>query len=141
MSNVSDGTSVMVLHQPPFVMSPVNVTELSYSDWALQVLKEINTALSHKKRFIRLLITGLVALVSPIVTATTAAISLSQSVQTDHYVNEMSKNISLALGTQEDIHRKLEQKLDALYEMVQYLSEEFQGLKIRSCLECHAEFY
>ena len=27
MSNVSDGTSVMVLHQPAFVMLPVNVTE------------------------------------------------------------------------------------------------------------------
>ena len=105
------------------------------------MLREINTDLSHQKRFIRLLITGLVALVSLIVTATTAAISLSQSVQTAHYVNEMSKNISLALGTQEDIDRKLEQKLDALYEMVQYLSEEVQGLKIRSRLECHAEFY
>ena len=105
------------------------------------MLREINTDLSHQKRFIRLLITGLVALVSLIVTATTAAISLSQSVQTTHYVNEMSKNISLALRTQEDIDRKLEQKLDALYEMVQYLSEEVQGLKIRSCLECHVEFY
>ena len=53
----------------------------------LQVLKEINTALSRQKRFIGLLITGLVALVSLIATATTAAIALSQSVQTTHYVN------------------------------------------------------
>ena len=43
----------------------------------LQVLKEINTALSCQKS----------ALVSLIATATTAAIALSQSVQTTHYVN------------------------------------------------------
>ena len=74
-----DGTSVMVLHQPSFVMLPVNVTGPWYCDRGLQVLKEINTALSRQKRFIGLLITGLVALVSLIATATTAAIALSQS--------------------------------------------------------------
>ena len=128
MSNVSDGTSVMVLHQPAFVMLPVNVTEPQYSDWGLHVLKEINTALSCQKS----------ARVSLIATASTAAIALSQSVQTTHYVNEMSKNISLALGTQEDIDKKLEQKLDALYEMFQYLGEEVRGLKnqVSSRMSC-----
>ena len=85
-----------------------------------------------------LVIAKIIAVVSFIAIAATAAVALSHSVQTAHYVTQLSKNVTMALGTQEDIDANVEQKLNALYALVQYL-EEIQGFKIRSHLECHAE--
>ena len=87
-----------------------------------------------------LIITGITALVSLTATAAAAAVTLSQTVQTAHYVNNLSKNVTIALGTQENIDNKLEQKLDALYSLVMYLGDEIQGLKVRSHLRCHAAY-
>lgn len=56
-----------------------------------------------------------------IATSTTTAIPLSQSVQTANFVSDLPKNVTFALGTQDDIDSKLEQKLNALYEVVKYL--------------------
>ena len=69
-----------------------------------------------------------------------AAISLTQQVHTAQYVNEMSKNVSLALATQEIIDRKLELKVDALEEVVMHIGTELQALKIKSALSCHADY-
>ena len=93
----------------------------------------------RQKRVVRLVIAGIIAIVSLIATAATAAVALSHSVQTAHYVNQLSKNVTMALRTQEDFDAKVEQKLYVLYALVQYLGEEIQGFKIRSHLECHAE--
>lgn len=60
--------------------------------------------------------------------------------QTTHFVNDLSKNVSQALGTQETIDRKFEEKLNALFDLVQYMEDEIQGLKLRTRLECHAEY-
>ncbi|XP_054574954.1 endogenous retrovirus group K member 19 Env polyprotein-like [Eptesicus fuscus] len=62
--------------------------------------------------------------------AAAAAAALTQEVQTAHFVNDLSKNVSTALGTQEVIDRKIEEKLNALYDMVMYLGEEIDGLKL-----------
>lgn len=72
--------------------------------------------------------------------ATAAAVALTQTIQTAHYVNDLSKNVSQALGTQEDIDRKFEEKLNALYDVIQVLGERVQGLRLRSQLRCHAEY-
>nr|KAF6474864.1 hypothetical protein HJG63_010997 [Rousettus aegyptiacus] len=88
-----------------------------------------------------LIIAEILAIVSLIATAATAAVELSQIVQTPHYVNDLSKNVTMALGTQENIDNKLEQKLDALYSLVMYLGDEIQGLEVRSHLECHAVYH
>lgn len=61
-----------------------------------------------------------------------------QSVQTANFVNDLPKNVTFALGTQEDIDSKLEQKINALYIVVKYLG--VQGLKLRSHLECHVDY-
>lgn len=47
------------------------------------------------------------------------------------------KSVTFALGTQEDIDSKLEEKLNALYEVVKYLG--VPGLKVTSHLECHVD--
>ena len=51
---------------------------------------------------------GVVALIALIVTATSAAITLSQSVQSSHFVNYLSRNLSMALHTQEDTDYKMQ---------------------------------
>ena len=139
MSNVPDRTIVMILHQPAFVMLSVNVTGPWYADKCLRVLEELKNALSRQKRVVGFIIAGIIAIVSLIATAATAAIALSHSVQTAHYGNQLSKNVTMALRTQEDIDAKVEQKLYVLYALVRYLGEEIHGFKIRSHLECHAE--
>lgn len=42
--------------------------------------------------------TGILAIAPIIATATAAAVVLSQSVQTAHFVNDLSKNVTLTLG-------------------------------------------
>ena len=51
---------------------------------------------------------GVVALIALIATATSAAIDLSQSVQSAHFVNYLSRNLSMALHTQEDTDYKMQ---------------------------------
>lgn len=135
------GSQVMVLKQPSFVMLPVNITGPWYAERSLQVFKEIERALSRQKRFIGLLIAGVAALVTVIATAATAAVALSQTIQNAHYVNTLTKNVSLALGTQEDIDSKIEKQLNALYDTVQYIGDVVQSIKVKSHLECHPEYH
>lgn len=129
----------MLLRQPPFVMIPVNVTGPWYSDRGFQVLEELRKALARPRRAVGLIIAGIVSLIALIAASATAAVSLSQSIQTAQYVNTLTHNVSSALGTQEIIDNKLEQKIDALYEMIMYLGEEVQGIKLRNSFKCHAE--
>lgn len=135
------GTHVMILKQPSFVMLPVNISGPWYAERSLQIFKEIEYALSRQKRFIGLLIAGTMALVTIIATAATAAVALSQTIQNAHYVNTLSKNVTLALGTQEVINEKLEQKVNALHDTVQYMGNVIQGMKVKSHLECHPEYH
>ena len=60
-----------------------------------------------------------------------AAISLTQQVHTARYVNDMSKNVSLAVATQEIIDKKLELKVDALEEAIMHIGTELQALKVK----------
>ena len=65
-----------------------------------------------------LLILGISALITAITSVTVAAISLTQQVHTDQYVDTVSKNVSLMLATQEVTYRKLEMRVDALEEAI-----------------------
>ena len=82
------------------------------------------------KQFIRLLIIGISALITAITSVSVAAIALAQQIHTAQYVNTMSKNVSLALATQEVLDRKLEMKVDALEEAVMHIGTELQALKV-----------
>ena len=46
----------------------------------------------------------------------------------------------MALETQENIDVKIEQKLNALYDVVQSLGDKLQSLKSRVQLKCHANY-
>ena len=79
-------------------------------------------------------------LVTLIALATTISVSLAQSIHTANVVDDLAKNTSKALGIQEDIDRKLEDRLNALYDAVRFLGEEIQGLKLRAKIRCHANY-
>ena len=68
------------------------------------------------------------------------SLSLAQSVQTATFVNNLAQNVSVTLGTQEDIDKKLEDRLNALYDVVKFLGEEVQSIKLRLRVQCHADF-
>ena len=69
-----------------------------------------------------------------------AAISLTQQLHTAQYVNDTSKNVSLALATQEFIDRKLEVKIDSLKEAVMHIGTELQALRVKLALSYHADY-
>lgn len=133
-------TQMMLLHQPSFVMLPVNVSHPWYNDRGLQTVKLATELLLRGKRFIGLLIAGVIALVTVIAGTIAAAVSLSQSVHTAHYVNELSANVTQALGVQETIDVQVNDRLNALYDTVTLIGRELQSLKLRLDLDCHVEF-
>ena len=83
---------------------------------------------------------GICSFVTLIASSITAALSLAQSVQTATFVDNLAQNISVTLGTQEDIDKKLEDRLNALYDVVKFLGEEVQSIKLRLWVQCHANF-
>ena len=76
-----------------------------------------------------------------VMTATVAAsVALSQSVHKVGFVNQLSKDVSMTLETQEDTDVKMKDKLNALCDVVQSLGDELQSLKTRVQLKCHADY-
>ena len=53
--------------------------------------------------------------------------TLAHSVQTATFVNNLAQNVSITLGTQENIDKKIEDRLNALYDVVKFLGEEVQS--------------
>ena len=117
-------------------MVPFTVSIYWYDNYGLAVLQQLQD-LMQSRRFAGLLILGISVLITTITSVTVAAISLTQQVHTAQYVNDMSKNVSLALATQEIIDRKL--KVDAL-EAVIHIGTELQALKVKLALSCHADY-
>ncbi|XP_061005971.1 endogenous retrovirus group K member 7 Env polyprotein-like isoform X2 [Dama dama] len=137
---IRNNSGVLIVKQPPFVMLPVNLTEPWYEESGLELWERVRTALARPRRGIGLIILGVVTLITLIASAVTASVSLAQSVQTASIVDDLAKNTSKALGIQEDIDRKLEDRLNALYDAVRFLGEEVQGLKLRTKIRCHANY-
>ena len=79
-------------------------------------------------------------MVTLIASSITAALSLAQSVQTATFVDNLAQNVSVTLGTQEDIDKKLEDQLNALYDVVKFLGKEVQSTKLKLRIQCHADF-
>ncbi|KAL0619328.1 hypothetical protein AAY473_012009 [Plecturocebus cupreus] len=114
---------ILIVHQPPYVMLPVNISGPWYDEKVLQVFNQIRDLMIRPKRFIGLLIAS-------ILTIRTKAV----------YVNHLAKNISVAMGTQMDIDKKLETKLNALEETVTILGDKLYNMQTRMTLRCHVDF-
>ncbi|XP_025143378.1 endogenous retrovirus group K member 13-1 Env polyprotein-like [Bubalus bubalis] len=135
---ITNQTRVLVLRQPASVMVPVKINGSWYDERGLELWR-VEGALMHYRRGIGLIILGFVALVT-LIASITAALTLAQSVQTATFVNNLAQNVSVTLGTQEDIDKKLEDRLNALYNVVKFLGEEVQSIKLRLRVQCHADF-
>ncbi|XP_065800760.1 endogenous retrovirus group K member 7 Env polyprotein-like, partial [Muntiacus reevesi] len=137
---IRNNSGVLIVKQPPFVMLPVNLTEPWYEESGLELWERVHTVLARPRRGIGLIILGVVTLITLIASAVTASVSLAQSVHAANIVDDLAKNTSKALGVQEDMDRKLEDRLNALYDAVRFLGGEVQGLKLRTKIRCHANY-
>ena len=80
---------------------------------------------------------GITALIARIASVTVSVVVLTKEVHTASFVNQLSKNVSLALTTQEIIDKKIENKVNALEEAVLLMGQEITNLKIKLSLRCH----
>ena len=128
----------MIVKQQPYLMVPVKLEGQWLDDLALKVLYEFNSLISQPKRFIAALIVGITALIAIIASVMVSAVALSKEVHTASFVYQLSKNVSVALTTQEIIDRKIENKVSALEEAVLLIGQDITNLKIKFSLRCHA---
>ena len=96
--------------------------------------------LIRPKRFVAALILGISALIAILTTFAISIAALVQEMHTAQFVNDMNKNISLALSEQALIDRKLESKINALEEVVLALGQDIVNIKTRMETPCHAAF-
>lgn len=132
--------SVVILKQPSFVMLPVKLSQPWHKEKSEAVLEKIVSELNRSKRFIGMMVTGIVALVTLVASASASAVALTQGVNTAHFVNQLMVNITAIMTTQEEWDRKIEQKLNILYDTVNIIGDELQQLETLQRLQCHYEF-
>ncbi|XP_074243844.1 endogenous retrovirus group K member 25 Env polyprotein-like [Saimiri boliviensis] len=139
-SSIFPAHTILVVHQPPYVMLPVNVSGPWYDEYSLQILHDIRDLIVRPKRFLGILIASILTIVSVVATAATAAVSLAHSIQAATFVNHLAHNVSVSLGTQIDIDSKLEAKLNALEQTVTVLGDKVHNLQSRLRFRCHADY-
>jgi hypothetical protein len=74
--------------------------------------------LLDQKRFVTALILGITALIAILTSFAVSTTALVQQLHTAHFVNDMHRNISVALSELHIIDKKLEAKVSALEEVV-----------------------
>ena len=74
---------------------------------------------------------GITALIAIIASVTVSVVVLTKEVHKASFVDQLSKNVSLALTTQEIIDKKIENKVNGLEEAVLLMGQETTNLKIK----------
>ena len=103
ISNCVDGNDysiykgVMIVKQPPYLMVPVKLEGQWFDDYALKVSYELNGLISRPKRFTPALIVGIAALIAIIASVMVSAVALSKEMHTALFVDQLSRNVSVAL--------------------------------------------
>ena len=110
-----------------------------FENSGLQALKRLNE-LIRPKRFVAALILGITALIAILTSFTLSTTALVQQQHTAHFVNDMHKNISVALSELYFIDKKLEAKVNALKEVVLAIGQDIANIKTRLATKCHASF-
>ena len=132
--------AVIVLKQPPCLMLPVHLSGPWYDDVGLLTLKQATDLLQRPRRFISALILGISALIALATSLTVSAVALTKQIHTASYVDDLSKNTTLALTTQEIIDEKLEAKVNALEEAILQIGQELTNLKVKLALRCYVSY-
>ena len=105
----------------------------------MQALKRLNE-LIRPKRFVAALILEITALIAILTSFTISTTALVQQQHTAHFVNDMHKNISVALSELYFIDKKLEAKVNALKEVMLAIGQDIANIKTRLATKCHASF-
>jgi len=146
ISNCVDGNdynnykAVMIVKQPPYLTVPVKLEGQWFDDYTLKVLYEIIGLISQPKRFITALVVEITALIAITASVMVSAVALSKEVHTASFVDQLSKNVSIALSMQEIIDKKIKNKVNALEEAFLLMGQKITNLKIKLSLRCHADF-
>ncbi|CAD7682659.1 unnamed protein product [Nyctereutes procyonoides] len=130
-------TKLFLVQQPPYWMIPVDVRGPWYANFGVQLAQELVKKLRRTRRFLGLLIAGMVATIALIASATVSVVSLHENAQTAEHVNELARNVTIALDAQKRIDEKIEAQIEALKEAVLYLGDQFVVLKTITQLTCH----
>ncbi|KAF0872928.1 ENK13 protein, partial [Crocuta crocuta] len=80
------------------------------------------------------------ALITIIGSVAASTVSLVQEVHTAQHTDQLTRNVSFALATQEIIDRKLDTKVNALEEAVLFIGNELSFLKSLLAFRCHKEY-
>lgn len=88
---------MMIVKRPAYVFLPVDIGEESWYNSTLEVVKNINE-LTRPKRFMAALILGISAMIAMLTTFAVSTTALVKGMQTATFVNELHRNITLALS-------------------------------------------
>lgn len=112
------GSVILIVKRPPYVLLPVDLgDEPWFDDSAIQTIRYA-TGLIRAKRFVAALILGITALIAIVTSFAVSTTALVKEIQTATFVNDLHKNVTLALSEQKIIDLKLEARLNALEEVV-----------------------
>jgi hypothetical protein len=129
------------LHHPPFAWLPVTLNHPWTGDNGLALLHLALEQIHHPKRFLGALIFGIVSLITLIASTTTASVTLTQQIQTAHYVNTLTKNVSSILHSQNDLNRDLQQGILKLQEELNLMEETLTGVVQYIQLTCDSRYH
>lgn len=136
----SPSSAMLIVKRPPYVLLPVDIgDEPWFDDSALQTFKYAS-GLLRAKRFVAAIILGISALIAIITSFAVSTTALVKEMQTATFVNNLHRNITLALFEQRIIDLKLEARLNALEEVVLELGQDVANIKTRMSTRCHASY-
>lgn len=86
-----------ILQRPSYVILPVDLKNDAWFDnEALQTLKRVNEFI-RPKHFVAVFMLGISALIAIVTSLTVSSVALVSEIKTAHFVNDLNKNVSLAL--------------------------------------------
>lgn len=90
---------ILIIKRPAYVMLPVYLgSDPWFDNSGLQALENIND-LIRPKRFVAALILGILTLIAILTSFAVSTTALAKEIQTAIFVNEIHKNISVAVNT------------------------------------------
>ena len=131
---------MILLKRSAYALLPVDFkNDPWFKNSKLQTLKRLNELIGPK-RFAVALILSITALITILNSFTISSTALGQQQHTTHFVNDMHKNISVALSELNIIDKKLEAKVNTLEEVVLAIGQDIANIKTRLTTKYHASF-
>jgi hypothetical protein len=128
------------MHHPPFAWLPVTLNHTWTGDNGLALLHLALEQIHCPKRFLGALIFGIFSLTTLTASTNTASVALTQQVQTAHYVNTLTKNVSTILHSQNDLNRDLQKGIVKLQGELNLMEEMLVGVVQYIQITCDSQY-